>query len=323
MNKVKLSLSTIYDITPSYLQVECQGEVIYAGELTKNIVIEHETGRPGNFEIKIKKTGKTKEVVDMKGRQEVVVESINLNGIDLKIEEFGSFSLKDNPYVTEETLQTTKLNLNGEWTFGLLKTNLIGDITTGAMESMRQTFSDCDIACFGCSQTYGSSLDNAETWPSWLSRLTGKLVKNYGVKGSNINEITAMVEAYLENFKTDIILLYLPHTFRRQVREGDKILNLDGHDNFRNKDLVLHGEEHSIAFLSGSLMAWLENISKHTKIYFGTYQTDEYKLYNQTPLKKFMFPFLEGDDYPKASDGRHYGSEFNQDLAKILKDFVI
>ena len=129
MNKVKLSLSTIYDITPSYLQVECQGEVIYAGELTKNIVIEHETGRPGNFEIKIKKTGKTKEVVDMKGRQEVVVESINLNGIDLKIEEFGSFSLKDNPYVTEETLQTTKLNLNGEWTFGLLKTNLIGDIT--------------------------------------------------------------------------------------------------------------------------------------------------------------------------------------------------
>ena len=69
-------------------------------------------------------------------------------------------------------------------------------------------------------------------------------------------------------------------------------------------------------------MEWLDNVSKHTKIYFGTYQTDEYKLYQQTPLKKFMFPFLEGIDYPKASDDVHHGPEFNRDLAKILKDFL-
>ena len=321
MNTLKISLSTIYDVAPSHLKIEYLGEVIHQGELTKNTVIEHETGRSDPLELKITKTGKTKEIVDMKGIQEVVAELVNLNGINLKIKDFGSFSLKDNPYVDEEILQTNKLNLNGVWTLELPRLNLVGDITKEALSKMRNPFSDSDVACFGCSQTYGAFLGNDQTWPSELERLTGKLVKNYGVSGSNINEITAMVDEYLGKFKTDIILLYLPHTFRRQRKKGNETVNLDWRDDY-NRDLLLHGEEHSIAVLSGDFMEWLEKISKHTKIYFGTYQTDEYKLYRQTPLKKFMFPFLEGDDYPKASDDIHHGLEFNQDLAKILKDFL-
>ena len=89
-----------------------------------------------------------------------------------------------------------------------------------------------------------------------------------------------------------------------------------------NKELLLHGEEHSIAVLSGEIYEWMDKISMHTNIYFGTYQTDEYKLYQQTPLKKFMFPFLEGADYPKASDDVHHGPEFNRDFAKMLVDFL-
>lgn len=321
MNKIKISLSTIYDVVPSHLKIECLGEVIYEGELTKNTIIEHEIGRLNPFELKITKTGKTKEIVDVKGQQEVVVESITLNGIELKSKEFGSFSFKDNPYVAEETLQTNRLDLNGEWTLRLPILNLIGDVTTGAMESMRQKFSDCEIACFGCSQTYGALIGHDKAWPGELSRLTGKLVSNYGVNGSNINEITAMVNEYLKEFEADIILLYLPHTFRRQIKKGNEIVNMTWRDDY-DRDLLLQGEEHSIAVMAGAFMEWLENISKHTKIYFGTYQTDEYRLYQQTPLKKFMFPFLEGVDYPKASDGVHHGPEFNQDLAKILKDFL-
>ena len=321
MDTLKISLSTTYDGEPSHLQIECLGDVIHDGELTKNLVIEHETDTSDLFEIKIRKTGKTKKIVDMNGTQEVIVQSINLNGIDLKIKEFGSFSLKDNPRVNDETLQTNKLNLNGEWTLKLPRLNLVGDITKKAFRKMRNTFSDSDVACFGCSQTYGAFLSNDQTWPGELKRLTGKLVKNYGVPGSNINEITAMVDEYLGKFKTDIVLLYLPHTFRRQITKGNETVNLPWWDDY-NRDLLLHGEEHSIAVLAGAFMEWLDNVSKHTKIYFGTYQTDEYKLYQQTPLKKFMFPFLEGIDYPKASDDVHHGPEFNRDLAKILKDFL-
>ena len=93
--------------------------------------------------------------------------------------------------------------------------------------------------------------------------------------------------------------------------------------NQENKEIVLNGEEHSIAVLAGAFEDWLENISKHTKIYFGTYQRSENAIYQKTQLKKFMFPFLEGNDYPKASDKKHHGPEFNRDFAKILGDFLI
>ena len=321
MNTLKISLSTTYDVAPSHLKIECLGEVIHEGELTKNTVIEHETGRLDPFELKITKTGKTKEIVDIKGTQEVVVELVNLNGINLKIKDFGSFSVGDNPYKDEEILQTNKLNLNGVWTLELPRSNLVGDITKDAFRKMRNTFSDSDVACFGCSQTYGAFLGNEQTWPSELERLTGKLVKNYGLIGSTINEITAMVDEYLRKFKTDIVLLYLPHTFRRQKKKGNETVNTSWRDDY-NRDLLLHGEEHSIAVLAGDFMEWLDNVSKHTKIYFGAYQTDEYKLFQKTPLKKFMLPFLEDSDYPKASDGFHHGEEFNSDFAKLLVDFL-
>jgi len=45
-------------------------------------------------------------------------------------------------------------------------------------------------------------------------------------------------------------------------------------------------------------------------------------LYERTSLKKFMFPFLQGDDYPTASDNRHHGAEFNKDFAKLINTFL-
>ena len=98
MNTLKISLSTTYDVAPSHLKVECLGEVIHEGDFTeKNLLIEH-TYHSDQFDIRIKKTGKDKKIADMNGTQEVIVESINLNGIDLKIKEFGMFKLGVNSW---------------------------------------------------------------------------------------------------------------------------------------------------------------------------------------------------------------------------------
>jgi len=327
VNTLKIELSAKHNLRPCDLQIFYSGESIHDGKLETDLVIEHQTDGSRPFDLTIIKRGKTKKLTDQNGVQEVVVESVNLNGIDLKHKEFGIFSAKDNHYIDDQTLQTNRLHLNGEWNLRLPRYNLVGDISTVVNKErrkIRDEYSDTDIACFGCSQTYGEFVEYDETWPSQLGRYTGKLVKNYGVSGSNINEMTAMVEDFMKAQKAEIILLYVPHTFRRQIRKGNEIVNQLG-DEFwsQNKEIVLNGEEHSIAVLAGAFEDWLENISKHTKIYFGTYQRSENAIYQKTPLKKFMFPFLEGNDYPKASDKVHHGPEFNRDFAKILGDFLI
>jgi len=320
VNIIKISLSTNYDSAPAHCRIKCCGDVIFDSVISKDTELMHEILNLDHFYIEITKTGKTLELVKKNEEQVINIENINLNGIDLKTREFGEFRIRDNPYVDDETLRTDRLHLNGKWRLELPKRSLVGTFDP-SNKKLRDEVGDCDVACFGCSNTWGSFLEYDQSWPAQLQQITGKSTKNYGIQASNINEITSFVDHYIKNYKTDTILLYLPHTFRRQMNIGGEIKRIAIGDG-QNKELVLHGEEHSIAVLSGNMYEWLEDISRHTKIYFGTYQTDEHELYERTSLKKFMFPFLQGDDYPTASDNRHHGAEFNKDFAKLINTFL-
>ena len=313
-------MSTNYDSVPAHCRIECCGDVILDSVVSKDTELVHEIALFDQFDIKITKIGKTLELVKKNQEQIITIKNINLNGIDLKIQEFGEFRIRDNPYVDPETLQTDRLHLNGVWRLELPKRSLVGTFNPGGI-NLRDELGDCDIACFGCSNTWGSFLEYSESWPAQLQQITGKSTKNYGIQGSNINQMIPFVDHYIKNYKTDTIILYLPHTFRRQQNVNGKIQNIETVDN-ENRELILHGEEHSVAVLSGTLHNWLENCSKNINIYLGTYQTDEYKLYEKTALKKFMVPFLEADDYSKASDNLHHGAEFNRDFAKIIHNFL-
>lgn len=313
-------MSTNYDSVPAHCRIECCGDVILDSVVSKDTELVHEIALFDQFDIKITKIGKTLELVKKNQEQIITIKNINLNGIDLKIQEFGEFRIRDNPYIDDETLQTDRLHLNGVWRLELPKRSLVGTFNPGGI-NLRDELGDCDIACFGCSNTWGSFLEYSESWPAQLQQITGKSTKNYGIQGSNINQMIPFVDHYIKNYKTDTIILYLPHTFRRQQNVNGKIQNIETVDN-ENRELILHGEEHSVAVLSGTLHNWLENCSKNINIYLGTYQTDEYKLYEKTALKKFMVPFLEADDYSKASDNLHHGAEFNRDFAKIIHNFL-
>ena len=321
MNTIGLSLTTRYDVKPSYIKIICCGDVIYDGTMTEDLDLTHQISHFDQFEMVIYKSGKTKDQVDGDHSQEVTINGITLNGVDLKTGEFGEFMVKGNPYVDDHVLQTNRLYLNGDWILKLPIRNLVGGICAGSREKMKDGFRDCDIACFGCSQTYGALLDYSQSWPQQVRSLTDKSVMNYGVPGSNINEITALVEDYLRDNDAKTLLIYLPHTFRRQTTRNGELTNIQTTDE-ENKDLIMHGEEHSVASISGDLLDWLDKISKETTVFFGTYHHDEFELFQKTPLKKYMFPFLEGDKYPKASDNLHHGAEFNRDFAKMLVDFL-
>ena len=324
MNTVSIVLATEYDSIPSHCTIHVCGELIFDSVVSRNIELHKDIDRFEQFTINVTKTGKTLKIVNKNHKQSVTIKNITLNGIDLKVQEFGKFKSKGNHYVAEETLQTNQLDLNGEWYLELPRRSLMGhlDIEKIRNEGLRDDIGDCDIACFGCSQTWGDSLDYNDSWPAQLQKITGRSVKNLGIGGSNINEIIPFIDYFVKNYKSEMVLVYLPHSFRRQLIKDGKVRDIPGADGIENREIIFHGEEHSISVLAGELRDWLEDVSRHTKIYFGTYQTDEHKIYQKTALKKFLFPFLQGKDYPKAPDGIHHGVEFNKNFAKMLVDFL-
>lgn len=318
-NTLELLLSTQFTSLPANCKIYFCEELIFDGLVEKEMTLVHVFEEAKNFKLKIIKTGKSINLVNKHHQQIVFIKRLKLNGIDLKIKEFGKFQTKKNPYVDDHVLQTNTLALNGEWVFELLSQPLVGSIDIKNIK-IRDNIEDCDVACFGCSNTYGFCLEKNESWPHQLGKILNCKVGNFGIGGTNLNEMTAFVEYYIKNFNTKLIILLIPHSMRRQIKKENKILNITMPNHIENKDFIMHGEEHSIANLSMSLGSWLKNIK--TNIYIGSYQLDEYNLMSKTSLKEFMLPFLDYNSYPKASDDLHFGAEYSKNYAKLIADFI-
>jgi hypothetical protein len=317
-NTLEISLSTHFTSQPASCKIYFCEELIFDGLIEKERTFIHVFEGVKLFKLKIIKNGKFLNLVRNHQEQIVYVKTLKLNGIDLKIKEFGKFKTKENPYVSDQILQTDTLALNGEWIFELLSQPLVGSIDINNIK-IRNKIEDCDVACFGCSNTYGSFLEKNESWPYHLGKMLDCKVNNYGIGGSNLNQITAFVEYYIKNFNTKLIVLLMPHSIRRQFKEDNKIINI-GVDDIENKNFIMHGEEHSVANLSMSLGGWLKNIK--TNIYFGSYNLSEYNLMSKTPLKEYMLPFLDHNLHPKASDNLHFGPEYCKNYAELIANFI-
>ena len=324
MSNLIISLTPTFTSQPPHCKIYCSDDLIYDSVISKKININHNFDSSKKFVIKIIKTGKTIDIVKKKHEQVLQIDEIKLNGIKLKCKELGKFEIKDNPFVDNNTIFTDILTLNGNWQLELPFIPLIGTVDIKKIQTeIRDKIENCNIACFGCSQTYGSFLDYEQTWPYHLSKILNTKVKNFGIRESNLNEITAFIEEYLKNgYKANLIIILIPHTFRRQIKIENKIINVLAHEK-ENKELFNHGEEHTVATISGNLEKWVDSLSKKAKILISTYQSSEYNLFKMTPLKKVMLPFLNYETYPKASDGLHFGEEYCKEYARTLKNFLI
>ena len=79
--------------------------------------------------------------------------------------------------------------------------------------------SGIEIACFGCSNTFGLGLPNEWTWPYKVNELFGfdkYNVINYGIPGCSIEKITLLIYEFLvnQNKNYESIFIFFPDTYR-------------------------------------------------------------------------------------------------------------
>ena len=81
-----------------------------------------------------------------------------------------------------------------------------------------------EIGCFGCSFTYGSYLQENETWPYLLGQSLKKQTGNFGVPGGGADAcLTNLVNAY-KRFKIKTAVVLLPVMDRRLLKFQSKDL---------------------------------------------------------------------------------------------------
>ena len=102
-------------VIPPHLRIAINGTGVFDGLVDRAKSISHEADLQDRLKITIHKTGKTKEIVDRKEPQEVLVEEVLLNGYSQHPDKFGTFLQEDNSYVKDQTLEGNMMNLNGSW----------------------------------------------------------------------------------------------------------------------------------------------------------------------------------------------------------------
>lgn len=325
---IEIYLNTNIGKIPPYLKISVADEIIFEGIINKTITLKHETKLSARLVIQIDKSGKTKEVVNSREAQEIFVSKILLNGLDQHANKFGVFKQKNNSYVRDKHLHGNEMALNGSW---FLDVPVFRQEFTPELDrKQRDSFEDTEIACFGCSFTYGSYLDHDQTWPHYL----GGNVKNYGVGGNSISAIVGTAHWYVSNFKCEKLIILLPHVCRLQFY--DKLKGLWTFIPFKAEqakreikktfdDIVMFGEP-SLIFsgYAARMKELLAEMNKRTDLYISSYQTDTYVMLNEIISDECqILPFYElSDKFDLASDKEHPGPEHNRIFADQIRPII-
>ena len=330
LDEVVINLTPTIVSVPPRLRIAINGTEVFDGLLDRTKSIRHEIDLQDRLNITIHKTGKTKEVVDRKEPQEVLVEEVLLNGFSQHPDKFGTFMQEDNPYVKDQTKEGNEMNLNGQWRLDVpvFRQNFIPELDE--TQYLRDQFADTETACFGCSFTYGHGLEYDQTWPHYL----GSDTKNFGVGGNSISGIVGTAHWYGQNFKCENLVMLLPQFCRLQIEDQKNGLwtfipfrsdKEDAEAKETIRDIVMFGEP-SLMFsgYSNRMKDLLIEIKQKTNLYLTSYQPDTYEMIDKTMngVCKIL-PFYEmSDDFERASDQTHPGPEHNRIFANQIRGIV-
>jgi hypothetical protein len=327
LDKVVIYLKPTTGSVPPRLRIAINGTEVFDGVIDQPKSIRHETESQDRLNITIHKTGKTKDVVDSKEPQEVLVDEVLLNGLSQHPDKFGVFNQKDNSYVKDQTIEGNEMALNGSWSLNvpIFRQEFVPELDL----TQRDQFEDTKIACFGCSFTFGALLDDNQTWPYHLDD-----AKNYGVGGNSISAIVGTAHWYVQNFKCDRLVMLLPHVCRLQLHDQHKGSwtfipflgnKFEGEAKEKVKDIVMFGEP-SLLFsgYATRMKELLVEINQKTDLYITSYQPDTYDMLDKTmgDVCKIL-PFYEmSAEFEMASDHEHPGPEHNRIFANQIRPIL-
>ena len=313
MHLVEIILDTEYTHIPAEVKISCNNELIFNGIIKSKKTITHSLKIKDGLDLRISKFGKTKAIVDAGHKQIITIEKVTLNGIDLKIDVAGVFSIKDNVYVPNKELITTMLTLNGEWSLSIPPTYSLPGHLTHDGKIIQREFVDSDVCCFGASNTYKPGV---RCWPDHLANLSKLKVQNYGISGSGWLEITRLVEEYSLLVKSRDLIILSPGRFRFQLQDQDEWLNCNDLTELPKESILSHETEHYVAVLSGHLCEFFDEISKSNRIHVCLDNQEEYELFQRTPLKKYLIPGIEFPEDRLLDRRGHWDERWHFDFAE-------
>ena len=138
---------------------------------------------------------------------------------------------------------------------------------------------EIELACFGCSVTYGKSILKQDSWPQLISKNTQTNVINFGQPALGADSIYQILKNSLDEFKIKKVIILFPDLNR--ILAIFKKLNY-----FFRLPLVLIKNDHSGTFYHNNFWFNLKEIIILVREYKKNLKVDSYTLNSETFIIK-------------------------------------
>ena len=202
---------------------------------------------------------------------------------------------------------------------------------------------DCDVAFYGCSQTYGTGVPESTRWSNLVANQHGLSFNNFGWGGAGTDKVLDIFWATSQHVKMRTAVFMLNGQYRPQVVLGNG-QDIEYHvfhpntesklksvikdvDYYRLQLFRLPNEyfDHinAQAIIKIHRLCKLMNIRAIFTTYLGCCHQELLAVQKQLPITVTLGPetvLEEGVNHKTARDRSHLGMEANQKLSLLFKD---
>ena len=340
---IKLQLTPVYTKQAPSITLNINGKTIFNEHLNDKIDFKHVVQSDHSLRLKIKRSGRTKSIIDSDPGNGFIISKLDINGVKIN-PDVGSYQCTNNDYLETHTIHGKHFTLNGEYFLEIPYYTLRGQITKNK-DRVDITGQHHKYCFFGASMTTWDftqgtpSIYNKENYADLFMQQMGGI--NLASSGQTNQEIFETVYKYLKNNKVDVCLVQLIGTVGRQVKNANtkEIYRWSPHTN-KNLDHVdeftkskLKSIQEYFVYLDiapilalqipeyQKLIAYAED--RGSKIFFISYFRDEYDIMKQV-IPNNMAPYFDLDPNTKycKDNGYHATPEEQENYSQSLVDFI-
>ena len=340
---VVLHLTPVFVHEPPHISLDINGQTVFNDQLKTEQEIRHVTTVTSSLKIKIKRSGRTKQIVHDDPDNGFIISNFEINGVKLN-PDIGTYHCANNDYIEPHTIHGKKFTLNGEYFIEIPHFTLRGQIKRNK-EKLDIKGRDHRYCFFGASMTdYDFSKGVPPIYGKkpyadlFIEKMGGLNLAHFGQTNQEIVESTYR---YLGENKCDVAFVQLISSIARQVKNKDTgevkrysphiQKDLEWHDEFTQ--LRLKSIQEYFVYLDVAPILALQilqykklidyAVDRGTKIFFVIYFREEYEIMKKV-LPNNVAPYFAIDPNSKycKDNGYHATPEEQENYFQNLVDFA-
>jgi len=177
------------------------------------------------------------------------------------------------------------------------------------------TLDDSKLWFFGCSHTFGQSVEYDNCFPKIAAEQLDIPFYNFGTPGSSIDLVARLLFKLKTKLKDKKIVIFLPYFARFETILDNKFLNMHPKNKDYNNFVPLENVNGFLKYNTLQSIMLIKSLLLNVEhLIISNYKSEEIKYFNPINIENCLVDV--------SGDGWHYGSQTHKNIANVIVNHI-